>query len=287
MNMSRLLLALLFIGLGVVFLLSNFDVIDIDVGDLFSVFWPLIIIWIGLSMIITAFKYRRGRWDVSGASIIIGALITLFGWSFLADNLDLPTISFGFIWNLFWPLLLIYIGLKIIFRKSGRMFDVHITSSPSKTPDDVHSETNELQRLTVDENEIEEGKVSKKRKRKYKGIFIGEINMGKDLYEFEDLHLWNGIGDVELDLTRAILPEDEARILITGWIGDVKIIVPKDIPVFIEANVRVGDVRIFDWRESGMLLSDKTYKSPDYDDAIKKVHIVVELKIGDIRVIDR
>ncbi len=280
-NASKLLFALLLIGIGVAFLLSNFGVIDIDVGDLFTTYWPVILLWIGLSTIIGSFRHSRGGWGASVPSIIVGSIIALLGWNFLADNLGWDTISFSFLWNVLWPLLLIYIGFKLLFRKKGGQFRIDIDFDKKSKKDFFTTETDSSQ-----STDHSEGSEDRKTKRVSKSSLIGDINMGREMFDLEDLQLWNGIGDVDLDLTRAILPDGESKVLITGWIGDVDVIVPKDLALWVEIQIRVGEIQLFG-RSEGGLSKEQSYKSVGYDEATKKVHMIIDLKIGDIRVVER
>ncbi len=38
----------LFIVIGLLFLLNNLELLDISIGDLIRVYWPLILIWLGI-----------------------------------------------------------------------------------------------------------------------------------------------------------------------------------------------------------------------------------------------
>ncbi len=274
-NLNKLMFALLLIGIGVAFLLSNFGVLDINIGELLSTYWPVILIWSGISTLLSGLRYSRGGWGASITSLFIGGILLLLGWNFLAGNLGWNTVSFGVIWNIFWPVLLIYIGLRILFRKKS--FHVNIDFDDMIKKEHEYEETIIMDR--VDEKE-------RKPKRVYKGSLIGDINMGRELFELENLHLWNGIGDVDLDLTRAILPEGEAKILIAGWIGDIDVIVPKDMAIWVEVRIRIGEIRLFNINEGGFT-KEQNYKSPGYDEAFQKVHMIIDLKIGDIRVVER
>lgn len=275
-NFNKIILALLLIGIGVVFLLSNFGVLDIDIGDLFTTYWPVILIWMGVSTMFAGFRYSRRGWGASTWNVIVGLILLLLGWNFLADNLGWTAVSFGLLWNIFWPLLLIYFGIKLLFRKKSFRIDVDF--------DGIAKKEYEYEDTVISEG-LEIGK-ERKSKRVYKSSLIGDINMGKEMFELENLHLWNGIGDVDLDLTRAILPEGEAKILISGWIGDIDVIVPKDMAIWIETRIKIGEIRVLGVSEDG-ISKEQEYKSPGYDEAFQKVHMIIELKIGDIRVVER
>jgi len=44
------------IAIGVVFLLDNLEVIDISVSELIRIYWPIILIWMGIEKLIRDFK---------------------------------------------------------------------------------------------------------------------------------------------------------------------------------------------------------------------------------------
>lgn len=275
-NLNKIIFALLLIGLGAAFLLSNFGVFDVDFGELIGTYWPVILIWIGVSTMFSGLRYSRSGWGTSLTTLFVGLFILLLGWNFLAGNLGWSTISFGLLWNIFWPLLLIYFGIKLLFRKKGFRIDMDFDGIAKK----------EYEYEDTDIAEGAEFEKERKSKRIYKSSLIGDINMGREMFELENLHLWNGIGDVDLDLTRAILPAGEAKILISGWIGDIDVIVPKDMALWVETRIKIGEIRLLGVSEDG-ISKEQEYKSPGYDEAFHKVHMIIELKIGDIRVVER
>ena len=42
----------LFIVIGLLFLLNNLELLDISIGDLIRVYWPLILIWLGIDKLL-------------------------------------------------------------------------------------------------------------------------------------------------------------------------------------------------------------------------------------------
>ena len=42
----------LFIVIGILFLLNNLELLDISIGDLIRVYWPLILIWLGIDKLL-------------------------------------------------------------------------------------------------------------------------------------------------------------------------------------------------------------------------------------------
>lgn len=72
MRRGPILLPLILMALGVLFLLDNFNVIDFDLGQFLSTWWPVILILIGLNVLIEPWLYR-GDHDVETLAIDRGA----------------------------------------------------------------------------------------------------------------------------------------------------------------------------------------------------------------------
>jgi lia operon protein LiaF len=274
-SINKVMVALLLIGIGVGVLLDNFNVIQFDIGDLFRIYWPLIPIYIGLKTIFDGFKKNRfysGSWIFH---LPVGLIIALIGWNFLAKNLGFNAINLGSIWNFFWPLILILIGLKMLFRNNKKPF-IEVIADQEKVYNYEEYVTGKNEDRYVDDQ-------LRKKRKVYKSSIIGDLTMGKEISDIDELHLWHGIGDIDIDLSKAILSDGEIQISVAGWIGDVDIFVPKELPVQIITNVRIGESQIFDQFEGG-LKRNSYYKSFGYDEAYRKVLIKIDLKIGDVRI---
>ncbi|WP_151735348.1 cell wall-active antibiotics response protein LiaF [Paenibacillus tengchongensis] len=106
--MSQLLGGMLLIGLGALFLLRQLGYTDFSVGDLFADYWPLFLIWLGVSQLSEA-RSKSG-------SLFGGLLFTAMGVFFLGRNLDWFDFSAGDFFKLLFPVLLILGGLSVIFK---------------------------------------------------------------------------------------------------------------------------------------------------------------------------
>ena len=97
---KRALFGFLLIILGVGFILEQLNIIP-DFWNLLSTYWPVILILIGAVQIIDT------------KTIMGPAVLILIGGAILLDNLNI----INNFWSLFWPAILILIGLSIIFER--------------------------------------------------------------------------------------------------------------------------------------------------------------------------
>lgn len=52
-------IGILFIMLGLLFLANNLDLIKVSIVELIRVYWPLILIWIGVDKLISKFSENK------------------------------------------------------------------------------------------------------------------------------------------------------------------------------------------------------------------------------------
>ncbi|REK74539.1 cell wall-active antibiotics response protein LiaF [Paenibacillus paeoniae] len=104
---SRLLTGLVIISLGVAFLLRQLGYLDFSIGDVFSTFWPCILIYFGLTQMMSG----RGH----GGSGSWGLFMVMFGAIFLGTNLNFLTWSVRDIIPFLIPVVIIFVGLRMIW----------------------------------------------------------------------------------------------------------------------------------------------------------------------------
>lgn len=247
-NLFKVLLAFILIVVGVLLILSNIGVISLEIGEVFVYIYPILILIIGLKAIVDDLRGVGGSWQFGTISVVFGGLLTL-------DRFDVINFSFWDIWNL-WPLVLIFIGISIFSPSSGKP-EVHITT----------------------ENGTEKVE-AKKAKRNFS---VGDHKFDQPNWNVEPMDLWNAIGDYRIDFTKAFIPEKDTPITISGLIGDVNIIMPENIAFKIDASIKAGDIKVLNEKADG-INRRLHYKTPDYDEATRRISLQVDFKLGDIRV---
>lgn len=107
---GNLLMGSFIILLGIILLLNSIGLVNLDLEDLFSTYWPVIFIFIGMR-----FLLNRG----STGEILSGIVFIAFGIILIGNNMDLFHINMVSFWSLLWPVILILVGINMVFGKKG------------------------------------------------------------------------------------------------------------------------------------------------------------------------
>lgn len=116
---SKTVWGLLLIGAGVLFLLNQTGMIDVDVVSLAVHYWPVLLIYFGLKGILIHRKLEYG-W---GGSYIWNLFLVLLGGYLLMRNLDIEILEDVDIWQFIIPVLLILFGLNMLSKGPGSKYD--------------------------------------------------------------------------------------------------------------------------------------------------------------------
>jgi predicted membrane protein len=199
---------------GLLLLAFNFDILSGNIRHvIFS--WQMLLIAIGVISLITSENRTPG-------------LILIFiGGFFIIPEIFIFHISFV---KLFWPLLLIGIGLLILFKR-GYMDRWHV-----KKPIIGANTTTYVEEGYLNETNIFSGSKHKVVNQVFKGGKISNI-----------------FGGTEVDLTQATLAEGRSELIIECVFGGVTLIVPSDWKVVLNMSSIMGgfsDKRMY-VKESG------------------------------------
>jgi lia operon protein LiaF len=114
-------------------------------------------------------------------------------------------------------------------------------------------------------------------------VFVGDWRYIDHPYEWKDVNLSCGIGDLKMDLSKAIIPEGESAVVISGLVGDVDLYIPHDLDVSVAVTVIAGDINVLGQRQSGVRRR-LTLTTDGYEQARRRVKISISFFIGDIDV---
>ncbi|MFK3938583.1 cell wall-active antibiotics response protein LiaF [Alkalihalobacillus sp. NPDC078783] len=213
---------------------------------------PLIFLALGVFFV-------RGKRRRLGKLFMMIALIIFVSQLF---HISLITVVFA--------LIFIYVGLKLVrSEKQGNKVKKEKHKTPKPVPIDEHQKLRH-QNLGDDQTFI-------------KRNLVGEVRFTSTPFELTDMQIWNGVGDVRIDLTNAIIPEGETLIIVENVIGDVQIYMPEDLAYTIQSYVLVGDSSILHSKQGGFNQTT-LLRSEDYQSGVRKVKFVLSCAIGSVKV---
>jgi lia operon protein LiaF len=311
----RMFWGMVIVAVGVIFLLNQSGVIAIDIGDVFSLYWPVFIILFGLQGLLIQ---REGVfwWN---------PLVILIGFFFLGRNLNWFEWSFSDMIRIIGPIALILFGVNMIFHGKRRPQKPDVLGKSEQWnpitppleplppgPPPAPPEWDEFERSNShnvnnsfippepvgpnlskqpwgrhrhDHKDWWKGHDWNNPNRENHSRFIGDVHLGNEYWELRPMSISNFIGDTTLDLTKAQIPIGETRIYVSSFIGDVKVFVPNDLGVGIQviSSCLIGDVKVLDKKHGGVF-NQMSVETPSFADTDKRVVLVVSSFIGDVRV---
>lgn len=117
----------------------------------------------------------------------------------------------------------------------------------------------------------------------FKNILIGDQRIEDQVYEWDDINIQCGIGDIVIDLGMTMLPLGENILMIRGVIGNIRLLIPHDTAIIINHSALTGMLKI-DGDKERLLNGNVIYHSDNYEDATRKVKIITSLVVGDVEV---
>lgn len=197
-------------GFGVLLLLDN---LGIGVFDRIWQWWPAILIAAGAARAVTAIGWGGRVWG--GALILGGGICLLNNLGYIRGN----------VWELFWPVILIAVGLGMLARgfERGGMF-----SSEGSTAG--------LASNAADPNTLAAWAVFGGSRRRF------------DTQNFEGGEALVVFGGINIDLTKAGMQKEEVRIEANALFGGIDIRVPENWQVVVRGAGIFGAYEDKTWR---------------------------------------
>lgn len=93
---------------------------------------------------------------------------------------------------------------------------------------------------------------------------------------------WIGVGDVDLDFTRANVPAGETTIGVRGFVGDVEVTVPQNVGLSINASGFVATIKR-GGSEQTVFLGPHRYQTDGYDTAERKIKLETSFFVHDLK----
>ncbi|MGG6310244.1 cell wall-active antibiotics response protein LiaF [Paenibacillus macerans] len=107
------------------------------------------------------------------------------------------------------------------------------------------------------------------------------IHWDRDPWSLRNTSMWHVLGELDIDLSLAMVEGGHNVLMFQGIVGDVDLVVPEDYGVEIEAFVLFGQIDFGQEKETGML-NRLYWKSPNYELRDQKVKIMISYLVGDV-----
>ena len=238
--------------------------------------------------------------------VIFGLALVAIGALLLARAADWLCLEYYYVKDYILPLGLVALGLWLIIRKkrqedrissSGQQIhtdlgDIHIHTSPPSPPppppepgttgDFAKQQAKPEQDFGTGTSTGESPSWSEPGKTKFSKAF-GDMFIDCKGQPLQNIEISGGVGDLEIRLHGGILSTGLNRVIISGFIGDVRVYVPPDMAYFAHCSNFIGDIDMAGRRASGFG-NNIDGQSTDYDKASDKIYIAVNSFIGDIKI---
>jgi hypothetical protein len=301
---TSLVWPIVLIGMGVVFLLDNLNVIDVDLWLLITRLWPLVLvavgidilfgrrtgIWQGLTILIIASIFAAGAWfvrntgDFVDGNFIAGKLYTQEFAQPLEDAEQAKIdIGFGIGGLQIDPLEdagdMLATGTLVLVEGEELDQDFRMVGETAYFQLESHGpETYPSWIFNTDDNN-----------REWQIYLSDEIpldieistGIGESVVDLRglmvtDLDVDTGIGEVKI-----YLPEDgDFSANISGGIGQLTVYVPRELAIRLHLDTGLGNNRV----PSELNLQNGTYMTSGYNTAENRVELYVDAGIGEVEV---
>ena len=189
--------------------------------------------------------YVKGMNRINFWRAFWGLFLLAIGVLWILNNFDLIDFDFGDALALFFPLLLIAIGLLLLLRprshtySNGGAGDKHIFRA------------------------------------------FGDVKLSGENLDPNGLEVTTGFGDVELDLTKARFADGENVLYAQTAFGDVEVKLPEGVAVSASGGSAFGDILILGKSEKGVV-NRLSASDPNFESQSKRLRIQASTAFGDI-----
>jgi len=111
---------------------------------------------------------------------------------------------------------------------------------------------------------------------------LGDIHRD-GVWQVADEEFWIGVGEIDLDMTHAEVPEGETKIRVFGFVGDVDVLVPEGVGIAVSSTAFVTDARVLG-RKRDSIMFPFYQASDDYETAERKIRLEVTSFVADIKI---
>lgn len=192
-------------------------------------------------------------------SLSVGLLLIVVGTLFLLDNLGY--VNSEYLFENFWPLILVLIGVLLLFRRSYRAPRIGGISEKTATAF-PESDSDFLVRSAL----------------------VGNIEVKVTSKNFSGGSCSVVFGNIGMVLREAQPQIGQSTLKLNGVFGSIRVEAPADIAIAVNSTLVAGHIEVNDQKKSG-LFETIVFKSPGFDTAQRKLIVQASQMFGNISVL--
>ncbi|MDF1545494.1 MAG: cell wall-active antibiotics response protein LiaF [bacterium] len=224
---------------------------------------------------------------MSGRKALFGLALILIGALLLGRSTGIFHYGFDDLFGFLLPLGLIAAGIWFIVRRKrqedllnyhARAESVHVNVSVDgdNKASSGHSE--------YSSSRVSQAPDQDARGRQKYSKFLGDMYVDCSDCNLESVEISGFLGTIEVNLSRGKLRDGLNRLIISHFIGDIRVLVPRDFAYFAQCSNFIGELELGAKSTSGFSNNVETH-SPGYETASQKLYISANNFIGDIRIV--
>lgn|GEM_PF-547368 len=263
---KSLIFGLILIAVGLVLILDQLDIIWFDFEDFLRVIFPTALIILGLWLIL---RKKRPRGDIHVS--VVGDDGSTHKASFSGS-----THSASFSTSTAPPPPPPPSGAEASASASSSFADADSATDDAPKSESADSQGPRLSQQPEFTNDTGGNKIRYSKS-------LGDMFVNFDGVNLTNVEISMGVGDLEAKLTGGVLSQGLNRLVVSGFVGDIRVFVPRDMAYQVHCSNTIGDIDLAGRHASGFG-NNVEGQSDNYGQADSKLYIAVNSFIGDIRV---
>ena len=223
---------------------------------------------------------------MSNRKAIFGLILILLGLLLLLKSLDLVFFDFGDIIRIVIPLGIIGLGLWLLMRKRHKeTVEEQATYDYTRyggSPDSAQATADPGAFAQTSEPGQSVG-VGQGLRTRYNKTF-GDMFIDCTGVNMENVEVSCSFGDTEVKVHGGVFENGLNRLIISGFLGDIRVMVPHDLAVMAHVTSTGGDVEMLGRRASGFG-NNMDGQTANYQTAEKKLFIAINTFLGDVKIL--
>lgn len=178
------------------------------------------------------------------------------------------------------------VGIWLILRRKDRSAEPQVlasgTSSPSRTGEGAAFYVGVPGATVLPGAETVQQPSGHPQRYKY-SKFVGDVQIDCNGIDMQSVEVSATIGGIEVRLHGCRLSKGLNRLIVSNFIGEIKIYAPKELPVFAHCTNFLGEIKVFGQESSGFG-STLDGQSSTYATSEAKLYIAANAFIGEIQI---